>query len=93
MFASVLGRYDIVGTTVKQPEKLPQHLLVDEKHARFQGQKAYIATTIANDCVLGASVSLGSVQRQKSGILFLDKPQVARTSQNADGATSAAGIA
>jgi hypothetical protein len=53
-----LGRHDIVGTTVKQPENLPQHLLADEKHARFQGNKAYIATTVANDCVLGASVSL-----------------------------------
>ncbi|MCB9002909.1 MAG: hypothetical protein H6664_00945 [Ardenticatenaceae bacterium] len=55
---TALGRHDIVGTTVKQPENLPQHLLADEKHARFQGDKAYIATTVANDCVLGASVSL-----------------------------------
>jgi hypothetical protein len=53
-----LGRHDIVGTMVKQPENLPQHLLADEKHARFQRNKVYIATTVANDCVLGASVSL-----------------------------------
>ena len=53
-----LGRHDIVGTTIKQPENLPQHLLADEKHARFHGDKAYIATTVANDCVLGASISL-----------------------------------
>jgi len=52
------GRNDIVGTTVKQPENMPQHLLADEKHTHFQGEKAYIATTVANDCVLGASVSL-----------------------------------
>jgi len=52
------GRHDIVGTTIKQAEKLPQHLLADEKHTRFQGNKAYIATTVANDCVLGASISL-----------------------------------
>lgn len=56
--AMALGRHDIVGTTVKQPENLPHHLLADEKHARFQGNKAYIATTVANDCVLGASISL-----------------------------------
>jgi len=53
-----IGHHDIVGTTVKQPESLPQHLLADEKHARFHGDKVYIATTVANDCVLGASVSL-----------------------------------
>lgn len=53
-----VGRHDLVGTTVKQPENLPGHVLADEKHARFQGGKAYIATTVANDCVLGASISL-----------------------------------
>ena len=52
-----LGRHDIVGTTVKEPAKLPEHLLADEKHARFNGEKAYIATTVAQDCVLGASLS------------------------------------
>jgi hypothetical protein len=52
-----LGRHDIVGTTVKEPEKLPEHLLADEKHAYFNGAKVYIATTVAQDCVLGASVS------------------------------------
>ena len=52
------GRHDIVGTTIKQADNLPQHLLADEKHTRFQGSKAYIATTVANDCVLGASISL-----------------------------------
>jgi len=53
-----LGRYEIVGTTVKDPDKLPQHLLADEKHARFNGHKTYIATTVGADCVLGASVAL-----------------------------------
>lgn len=36
-----LGRQDIVGTTVKHPENLPSHLLADEKHTRFQGNKAH----------------------------------------------------
>ena len=53
-----LGRNDLVGTTVKHAENLPRHLLADEKHTRFQGNKAYIATTVADDCVLGASISL-----------------------------------
>ncbi len=53
-----LGRCDLVGTTIKSAEKLPQHLLADEKHTHFNGDKAYIATTVADDCVLGASVAL-----------------------------------
>ena len=55
-----LGRYDLVGTTVKSPDNLPVHLLADEKHTRFNGHKAYIATTVATDCVLGASLSLSA---------------------------------
>jgi hypothetical protein len=53
-----LGRYDLVGTTLKSGQKLPQHLLADEKHTRINGEKAYIATTVAEDCVFGASVAL-----------------------------------
>ncbi len=53
-----LGHYDLVGTTVKDPTKLPEHLLADEKHARFNGEKAYIATTAGEDCVLGVSITL-----------------------------------
>jgi hypothetical protein len=55
-----VGRYEIVGTTVKAAGKLPEHLLADEKHARFNGHKAYIATTVGADCVLGASVTLNA---------------------------------
>lgn len=59
MFAH-FGRYNIVQTTIKDPEKLPKNLLADEKHVHFNGKKAYIATTVAEDCVLGASISLGA---------------------------------
>jgi hypothetical protein len=52
------GRYPLVGTTLKKPQKLPEHLLADEKHVHFNGQRAYIATTVAQDCVLGASLAL-----------------------------------
>lgn len=54
------GAYAIVGTTVKDPQKLPEHLLADEKHVHFNGQTAYIATTVAQDCVLGASLTLNA---------------------------------
>jgi hypothetical protein len=59
-----LGRNEIVGTTVKQPEKLPEHLLADEKHTRWNGEKAYIATTVAEDCILGASLVLAADEPQ-----------------------------
>jgi len=53
-----LGRNSIVGTTVKDPDQLPEDLLADEKHMRLNGEKAYIAITVGADCVLGASVAL-----------------------------------
>lgn len=54
------GRYEIVGTVVKAPERLPVDLLADEKHAHFNGEKGYIATTVGADCVLGASLALSA---------------------------------
>jgi len=51
------GRYNLVGSTVKAKDKLPQDLLADEKHAKAHGGKWYVGTTVAQDCVLGASVS------------------------------------
>lgn len=56
--ASHFGRYDIVQTTIKDAQKLPEDWLADEKHTYFNGKKAYIATTVAKDCVFGASISL-----------------------------------
>jgi hypothetical protein len=58
------GRSDIVGTTIKDPERLPKHLLADEKHTRWNDEKAYIATTVADDCVLGAALALAADEEQ-----------------------------
>jgi hypothetical protein len=55
-----LGRNAIVGTTLKDPDLLPEHLLADEKHSRLNGEKVYIATTVAQDCVLGISIALAA---------------------------------
>jgi len=52
-----LGRNSIVGTTVRYPGKLPEHVAADEKHTRIAGEKAYIATTAAEECILGVSVA------------------------------------
>lgn len=51
-----LGHNSIVGTTVKKPELLPEHLIADEKHTWVGGKKAYVATTAANEVFLGSSV-------------------------------------
>jgi hypothetical protein len=51
-----LGRNNLVGTTISDPTKLPQHLCGDEKHCWRNGQKVYIPTTVASNCVLGISV-------------------------------------
>lgn len=55
-----IGRYSLVETTVQSPERMPTDLLADEKHSRFNGEKCYIATTVGNDCILGAEVSLSA---------------------------------
>ncbi len=52
-----LGHNSLVGTTVKHAEHLPTDVLADEKHTRLNGEKVYAATTVANECVLGASVA------------------------------------
>jgi len=51
-----LGRNDIVGTTVKTVP-IPVDLLADEHHEKINGEKTYIATTVAEGVVLGAEVS------------------------------------
>jgi hypothetical protein len=55
-----LGRNSLVGTTVRQPERLPQHLAADEHHADWSGQKGYLATTAAEGCLLGIGLTSGS---------------------------------
>lgn len=50
------GRCSIVGTTVKDPEKLPVDLVADEKHTSILGEKVYGAMTVGGNCILGASI-------------------------------------
>ena len=52
-----IGRNSLVGTTIKSAEKLSQNLVADEKHTRLLGNKTYVASTAANDCILGVCVS------------------------------------
>ena len=54
------GRYPLVQTVVTDPEKLPGHLLADEKITWLNGEEVVVATTVGDDCVLGVSVALGA---------------------------------
>jgi hypothetical protein len=54
-----LGRFSVVGTTLRQAD-LPEHLSADEHHQSLDGQKIYIATTVAKGCVLGAEPALSA---------------------------------
>ena len=47
-----LGRNSIVGTTVKHAAQLPQAVLADEQHTWLNGAAVYVATTVADDCIL-----------------------------------------
>jgi hypothetical protein len=51
-----LGRNSLVGTTARRAD-LPEHLLADEHHQTLQGEKVYVATTVAAGCCLGAALS------------------------------------
>jgi len=57
-----LGRFSIVGTTIKSPEHLPQDLVADEKHSWLKGERIYISTTAAKEGILGASVAQSTSQ-------------------------------
>ena len=78
-----LGRASIVGTTIKDPEKLPQHLVADEKHTWLGGKRVYLPTTVAKGCFLGVeftesadSVALTQGVRRISKRSLLARPQL-----------------
>ncbi len=52
-----LGRNSLVGTTISDPEKLPENLCGDEKHSWLKGERVYLATTAGSECILGAGIA------------------------------------
>jgi hypothetical protein len=52
-----LGRPALLGTTVKDAEKLPRHLVADEKVTWLDGQEVYVTTTAAQGCFLGVGLA------------------------------------
>ncbi len=51
-----LGNFSLVGTTVRQAE-IPEHLLADEHHQTCNGNKVFLATTVAGGCCLGVAMA------------------------------------
>jgi hypothetical protein len=72
-----LGRNSIVGTTIRNPDDIPQHLAADEKHTRISGDKVYVATTVGSQCILGASIAkdAGEQSLQDAYQVFKDEAQ------------------
>jgi hypothetical protein len=52
-----LGRPSLVGTTVKDPAKLPSHLVTDEKVTWHKGEEVLAATTVSVGCFLGVAIA------------------------------------
>ena len=52
-----LGRNSLVGTTVRVPERMPQHLAADEHHLDWRGDKGFLAMVAASGCTLGAALT------------------------------------
>ena len=57
-----LGSFNVAGTTVKDPEKLPRDVLADEKHTWLNGERRYLAMTVGEGCILGASIAKSASQ-------------------------------
>jgi hypothetical protein len=87
-----LGRASLVGTTVRDPARLPSHLAADEHHADWAGQKGYIATTVGGGCLLGVALTSSADDdhlREAYGVFAAEArdvaPVYAPETVNADG--------
>ena len=87
-----LGRSSLVGTTVRDPARLPAHLAADEHHADWAGQKGYVATTVGGGCILGVAVTAAADDahlREAYGVFAAEArdvdPEYAPETVNTDG--------
>jgi hypothetical protein len=87
-----LGRGSLVGATVRDPARLPEHLAADEHHADWAGQKGYVATTVGGGCILGVALSAAADDahlREAYGVFAAEArnvdPEYAPVTVNADG--------
>jgi hypothetical protein len=87
-----LGRSSLVGTTVRDTARLPEHLAADEHHADWAGQKGYVATTVGGGCLLGVALTASADDahlQQAYGVFAAEardvEPQYAPETVNTDG--------
>ncbi len=87
-----LGRSSLVGATIRDPARLPEHLAADEHHADWAGQKGYLATTVGAGCILGVALTSSADDdhlREAYGVFAAEardiKPQYAPETVNTDG--------
>ncbi|MEY4905044.1 MAG: hypothetical protein RLZZ292_2859, partial [Bacteroidota bacterium] len=52
-----LGRFDLLGTTLLDPTKMPKDLVVDEKISYWAQQEVYACMTVGGNCILGMGLS------------------------------------
>jgi hypothetical protein len=88
-----------VGTTIKAAERLPRHLVADEKHTTLAGEKVDLAATAGSGCCLGMALaeSAGNEDLEAAYGVFRDQarrsdPEYRPETVNVDGgpATQAA---
>jgi hypothetical protein len=58
-----LGRFSIVGTTVKNSDLLSQSLTADGKITFLNGKEIYACMTVGDNCIVGADLSLTEDER------------------------------
>lgn len=87
-----LGRASLVGATVRDPSRLPEHLAADEHHADWAGAKGYVATTVGGGCLLGVALASAADDvrlREAYGVFAAEArdvaPEYAPRTVNADG--------
>jgi len=87
-----LGRNSLVGTTVRDPAGLPEHLVADEHHADWAGRKGYLATTVGGGCLLGVALTTTADDdhlREAYGVFAAEardvEPEYAPETVNVDG--------
>ncbi len=87
-----LGRSSLVGATVRDPARLPEHLAADEHHADWAGRKGYVATTVGGGCILGAALTAAADDAhllEAYGVFAAEardvEPQYAPETVNTDG--------
>jgi len=89
---SHLGNCSLVGSTVRGNASVPKDIVADEKHTHLQGEKAYIATISAKECILCAGVTNAAdeIELTKAYSVFAEQskdiePQYQAQTANTDG--------